>query len=275
MRVSVLMEDTSRDSRFLCEHGLSLYLETEEHKILFDTGKSGLFLENAAWMGIDLSKVELGVLSHGHYDHGGGLAAFFSQNRTAPVYLHTGAEQGHFSRRKTGKVEPIGISLPEGEEGRFVFVSGDRALGPGLLLFDSAGREFPLPESNQVLLVREGEAYCCDPFVHEQSLLVQEGESWVLIAGCAHRGIVNILRRGQELTGGNIRAVIGGFHLSNPSAGTSVPEEEIFSVGQQLARYPKVRYLTGHCTGEEAYERLRPLLGERICRISSGQVLEV
>ncbi|NCA67648.1 MAG: MBL fold metallo-hydrolase, partial [Clostridia bacterium] len=76
MKITTLCENTSISPEFKCEHGLSFYVETKKHKLLFDTGESGIFAENAAKLGIDLSEVDIAVISHGHYDHGGGLPAF-------------------------------------------------------------------------------------------------------------------------------------------------------------------------------------------------------
>ena len=95
MKIVTLLENTASCPGVAPQHGLSLYIETEEWKILFDMGQDDTFAVNAEQLGIDLSKVNLAVLSHGHYDHGGGLAAFLRMNKTAPVYIHTDAF-GHY-----------------------------------------------------------------------------------------------------------------------------------------------------------------------------------
>ena len=88
MIITVLSENLTSSDKLGSEHGLSLYIETETHKILFDTGASGLFAENAGKLGVDLAKVDLAVISHGHYDHGGGLKTFLGINNRAKIYLH-------------------------------------------------------------------------------------------------------------------------------------------------------------------------------------------
>ena len=95
MIVKVLSENTSSSEKLGSEHGLSLYIETETHKILFDTGASGLFAENAEKMGVDLTRIDLAVISHGHYDHGGGLKTFLGINNRAKIYLHQMALEPH------------------------------------------------------------------------------------------------------------------------------------------------------------------------------------
>ena len=102
MIVKVLAENTTSSEALGSEHGLSLYIETETHKILFDTGASGLFAENAEKMGVDLTRVDLAVISHGHYDHGGGLKTFLGINNRAKIYLHHMAFEPHYANRPGG-----------------------------------------------------------------------------------------------------------------------------------------------------------------------------
>lgn len=109
MLLRALIENTSTTSDYKCEHGLSLYIETQKHKILFDTGASGLFAENASVMGIDLSKVNIAVISHGHHDHGGGLKTFLGINSQAKVYIHGKAFEKHYGNRPSGVIEDIGL----------------------------------------------------------------------------------------------------------------------------------------------------------------------
>ena len=97
MKIYTLMENTVKDEQFCCEHGLSLYVETAKHKLLFDTGGSPAFAENAAKLGINLSQVDLCIISHGHNDHGGGLAKFLELNSTAPIYISRYGFERHFS----------------------------------------------------------------------------------------------------------------------------------------------------------------------------------
>ena len=97
MKITALVENTSCSPVIGYEHGLSLYIETEKHKMLFDMGQSGIFAENAEKLGIDLSKADIAVLSHGHYDHGGGLTRFMEINDTAPIYLSRYAFEPHYN----------------------------------------------------------------------------------------------------------------------------------------------------------------------------------
>jgi 7,8-dihydropterin-6-yl-methyl-4-(beta-D-ribofuranosyl)aminobenzene 5'-phosphate synthase len=108
MIIRVLAENTAVSEAFGSEHGLSLHIETKGRGILFDTGASALFARNAEKMGVDLTKAELAVISHGHYDHWGGLAEFLSINAGASVYVHEKAFGSHYAKRPDGKLFDIG-----------------------------------------------------------------------------------------------------------------------------------------------------------------------
>ena len=109
MKIVTLLENTACDAGLCAAHGLSLYIETPKHKILFDMGPDARFLDNAKKLGVDLSAVDIAVLSHGHYDHGGGLRAFCEINSQADIFIHTDAF-GDFYAVEEGK-EPRYIGL--------------------------------------------------------------------------------------------------------------------------------------------------------------------
>ncbi len=274
MNVKVLMENTALSSEFHSEHGLSLYIETENHKILFDMGKSPLFLENAKTMGVDLAAVDIAVLSHGHYDHGGGLPSFLKINKTAPIYIHEKAGEGHYARRKNDKIEEIGIEPALLKNPRVINTKGDWPIEKECLLFSTVEKQTLRSVSNDVLLEKQGGNFIKDSFGHEQSLLLTENGKTILFAGCAHRGIVNIMDRAMELVGGPPDIVIGGFHLSNPSAGQCEPLETIQGIAQYLNAFP-TKYYTCHCTGLEAYEQLKSLMGKKIDYVSAGSQMVI
>lgn len=272
MKLSVLMDDAACSNEFVCEHGLSFFLETADGSLLFDMGTTDLFLKNAETLGLSLPSVRWGVLSHGHVDHGGGIPTFLRVNDHAPIYVSAKALEGHYTTRQSGEVQDIGLpSALEGEP-RIHALAGDAFLSPSLFLFSSVSGQAFQSRSNAAHLVRTPSGDVSDCFAHEQSLLITEGSKSVLIAGCAHRGIVNILGRAMELAGKPLDAVVSGFHLSNPRDGGSEANDIVDGVADYLSRF-STQYYTCHCTGAPAFARLKLRLGEQLHQISSGSQL--
>ncbi len=241
MTITSLLENTAARAGIAAEHGLSLYIETATHRILFDMGQTDLFARNAEALGIDLSRVDLAILSHGHYDHGGGLATFLEINQTAPVYLTEAAFLPHYN----GTQKYIGLDTSLGDHPRLRVVSGDLSLGDGLTLLTPNGRTRNHSLGCFGLTERVGDTFLPDDFRHEQYLLIEEPLSEagrrVLISGCSHAGILDIVEWFSP------DVLVGGFHVSKMALG-----EELTALGEALAAH-STDYYTCHCTGEAQY----------------------
>ncbi len=273
MRVTTLVENVGCPG---CPgaHGLSNYIETEGRTLLLDAGPDGALLEaNAAALGVELGRVDMAVLSHGHHDHARGMRRFLALNSRAPLYLHKRALLGHCAAERDGWRD-IGVdeALLEEYGERFVLTGDERRIGDGLLLFSDVRTGDLLSASNGSLYERREGARVPDDFRHEQDLLVTEGETAVLFAGCCHRGIVNVLRRCEERLGRAPDAVMAGFHLTNPGLGTDEPEDFVRAVGAELKKRENTRFITGHCTGPGPYAVLKDVLGDRLEYMSVGTV---
>lgn len=258
MKITALLENTTQRDGMETEHGLSLYIETKKHRILFDMGQSDLFAKNAEKLGIDLSKVDLAVLSHGHYDHGGGLKRFLELNPTAPVYVSRHA----FGSHRNGSGKDIGLDVSLLHHPRLRLTEGDTVLAPDLSLHHQ--NHLPRPNSLGAFgLKRVVDGIATDDeFYHEQYLLIREGEKTVLISGCSHKGIVDI-------TGWFTPTVlVGGFHLSKLPCG-----EELDGVITQLNRFPTLFY-TCHCTGGEQYKYMKEKM-PRLEYLSTGAIVNL
>ena len=272
MKITALVENTST-CQLPPEHGLSLHIRLEDGRcILFDMGQGSLFASNAADLDINMGKVCMGVVSHGHYDHGGGLATFLEINDFAKVYVHRKAFEPHYSLRPSG-LEYIGLDKNLESSDRLVFCEGTVILSDSLFIFGNICGDAFLPYGNRLLF---GPSLAePDIFEHEQNLLICENGIAVLIAGCAHSGIVNIINTASKLLGRTPDVVVGGMHLVK--SGLSDPEEAEFISGlaHELLDFEGTRYITMHCTGEEQYLRLRRIMGDRIGYLRCGESFEI
>ena len=275
MIIKTLVENTSLKDDLKSEHGLSLYVETKKHRLLFDVGASGAFIQNAEKLGVDISDVDILVISHGHYDHGGGLKAFMEVNGKAGIYLHKNAFEDHFSNRLGGERAYIGLDKNLLPNERFVFVEDYLRIDDELELFSHVVGNKLVPTGNKDLLMLKDGNIVEDDFSHEQSLVIRgNGGKTVLLAGCAHRGILNISDRSNELNNSSPEVVIGGFHLYSASKKKYEDTERIIQLGYELDKMNSL-YYTCHCTGVEAYNKLKKILGEKIGYLATGSYLTI
>ncbi len=274
MKFTCLLENTACDPRLSVEHGLSVLAETPLHTLLFDTGATGVFADNAAALGVDLKKVDTAILSHGHYDHGGGLRRFLSENETAPVWLHRQAFVLHRALHGDELVD-IGLDPALQEEPRLRFVDADIALDDELTLLTGITGDELSPRGNKTIFAERDGILTYDDFAHEQDLVIRAEGKTVLLAGCAHRGIVNILEACRARLGAYPDAVIGGFHLMRRTRIYDADDLAGFdALAKRLAAIP-TQYFSCHCTGEEPFARLKQTLGSRLQYLSCGDTLTI
>lgn len=177
MKITVLSENTSV-SPAASEHGLSLLIETKGYKLLFDTGASPLFAENAEKLNVDLSDAAFAVISHGHYDHGGGLGKFLDINSSAPVYIRENAFGDFFSARPNGEIAYIGLEKSFLLNPRFILTGECCIINGECRLFSNVSQVWPGPSGNKTLLRKTGDGFQPDDFSHEQSLIISaEGKN--------------------------------------------------------------------------------------------------
>lgn len=257
MKITALSENTTLNKSFSSEHGLSLYIETESNKILFDMGQSDLFIDNADKLDIHLAEVDLAVLSHGHYDHGGGLNAFLSVNDKASVYVNRYA----FGEYYNGTEKYIGLDPTLANNGRLVFTDDYCRISDSLSLLSCNDRQKNIDFGSFGLNKFENGKMIPDDFLHEQYLLIEENDKRVLISGCSHKGIINIAKWFEP------DVLVGGFHFSK------------LPLDDKLAEYARtldslnVTFYTCHCTGEAQYSFMKERM-QRLNYIHCGESIE-
>ncbi|MBQ3848259.1 MAG: MBL fold metallo-hydrolase [Clostridia bacterium] len=265
MKVVSLMENTS-NGPLRPAHGLSLYIETQGLHILFDIGPSyDILKENAEKMSVDLSSADCVVISHGHYDHGGALEGFLSENKKAAVFVRKDAFEPHYNITHSPR-KYIGLDPSLSEHPSIVKTGSSFVPFEGGLLFTVKGKEKYHSPANDVLTCGE----CPDEFSHEQHLLIREGDKTFLFCGCGHKGIVNIMKKARRF---KPDFCFGGFHLSNPTTGESVSEDILDGVAKELGKYNTIFY-TCHCTGERSFRYLSGKT-DNIRYFSCGETFEI
>lgn len=274
MIIKVLAENTSISNEFGSEHGLSLHIETNACNILFDVGASKLFLDNAKKLNVDISDVDYLIISHGHYDHGGGLRTFLSENKKAKVFLHEVAFEKYYALRLDDKLKYIGLDDSLKKNSQVVLTSGSFSISKSVQVFSNITKKEPAPKSNNSLFMEYNGQMVQDAFAHEQNLIIEEDGKTLLVTGCAHNGIVNILEHFHYLKGRMPDYLIGGFHLSSPSSGSNENPEMIDKISKYLMG-TNAKFYTCHCTGIEPYNRLKAALGDSIDYLSAGSEIAI
>ena len=256
LRITLLVENTTPGRGLLGEHGLAVHIQDREESLLFDTGQSGsALLANAKALGVDLGRVPALVLSHGHYDHTGGVRAFLSVARDVDVFLHADALAPSYNCKRGQPPRAIGI--PDDCAAALQRASCQLICSPDAASitkrvsttghvprktdFEDVGGPFFLDPNGSVP----------DSIESDQALWIRSDEGPIVVLGCAHAGVVNTLNHVAALSGENrIYAVIGGMHLGQASV------ERLQATAKVLRQYG-VRLLSPcHCTGNMAKEFL-------------------
>jgi 7,8-dihydropterin-6-yl-methyl-4-(beta-D-ribofuranosyl)aminobenzene 5'-phosphate synthase len=272
LRVTVLADNSVTTAGLLAEHGLSILIETHDRRILFDTGQGKVLCANAKALSIRLSPLDAVVLSHGHYDHTGGLEDLLQETRPSAIYFHPAALQRKYAKSDSSPHRSIGI--PDGSR-EALDVVRDRVVQtrkavevvPGVWCTGEIPR---LPGNGQSEAAFFLGADCRepDPIADDQALFIETVNGLVVIAGCAHAGVRNTLDRIAELSGrSEIHALIGGLHLGHST------REELEASANAIGRRNCRILAPCHCTGMRAHAYLRGRFGSLVQDVGVGTEL--
>lgn len=314
MKATVIIDNITHNV-LIAEWGLAFYIEYECQKysdcqengdapelcrILLDTGASDSFADNAAALGIDLAAVDFAVLSHAHYDHANGMAAFFERNQAAPFYIGAGAAENCYhgygpDARYIGLPQGILAAYPD----RIKFADDEiRQIAPGITLIGHRKKYLAEHDIDLGKIGEKADMYICqsaetaecghaaddtvfsdkengliwrpDSFDHEQSLVFETEKGLVVFNSCCHGGADNIINEISDLyPEQKIYAIIGGFHLFE------TPDDEVIGFAKRLRDTGVEKVITGHCTGEHACEILSQELGDMVETLYTGKIIEL
>jgi len=254
------------------EHGLSFYIEAENRRILFDTGQNLGIANNAEVLGIDLSRIDTVVLSHGHYDHSSGLKSLLNCNTNFTLHAHPDV----FSPKVRGAGDDhkyIGIPVDRNAlEQKGVKIQLDQdpvSLAPGITTtgtiplsneFEAVGSEFHL---------KNGDEFTADTLADDRALILDTAKGLVVLLGCSHRGVINTLSHVIQVAGRNtIHAILGGLHLGKAS------DEKLVKIVDHLHTFGLDKIGVGHCTGPRAFVALANAFGDKVFLNTVGNVME-
>jgi len=260
--VTVLSNNTVQRRGLLAEHGLSFLIEADEHRVLFDTGQQGIVIHNARALGLSLNDLDAVILSHGHYDHVGGLRPLMEHTQLPRLYAHPFAFCTRYLCPKNDAARDVGPDptiqklLAEDDD-------GFQPINQPTVLLDSVGLSGPIPRRTDY--EDAGGAFFLDPACTEPDTIpddlavyVRTPRGLIVLLGCAHAGVVNTLDHIRRLSAQEpIHAVLGGMHLLNAS------EQRLAATIDALRRMDIQQIAPAHCTGWQATLRLSEVFGPR------------
>ncbi|MBN2547095.1 MAG: MBL fold metallo-hydrolase [Spirochaetes bacterium] len=244
MKITTLIENTVYKTGLIAEHGFSVYLEAGDKKILFDTGQSDNFIKNASQLGIDLPAVDYCVISHGHYDHTGGLYEFCKINDKAKILMKKEALFGKY------KLDNSYIGIPFSSyifDNRIEFTNNGYGITEEIIIISKINIYNDLDTHFKNMMIKKDDNFIPDEFEDEQFLLIKKEDRLIIISGCSHRGITNIIKTAIDQFDLPVELVIGGFHLKGED------DEKVIKIIDEMNNFNIKEIAVSHCTGVEKY----------------------
>ena len=272
MKIVVLMENKAINEKLKSAHGLSMYIEHKNHKILFDVGPNNDLIKNAKILGVDLTKVDTVVISHGHYDHGRGLKKFMQINSLATIFVSEDIFNKHYKKIGLVRIQ-IGLKKPQKLD-RFVFINKNTNLTDDIKIYSKI-ENVKKVIGDSSLYAKINHEIVIDDFNHEIYMVIKNEKNNVLFSGCSHKGIENIINEIEKQDKQSITHVLGGFHMSHYDPQDLIQTTYLKNLGQRFYNKKTQTYYSCHCTGDNAFAALKPQMKEKLERIKTGSIINL
>ncbi len=274
LRIVVLKENTAARPQVQAGHGLALLVAYGQTRVLFDTGPDDTVVANARALEVPLGSLAAIVLSHGHYDHTGGLPAVLAEAGPTRVVAHPGVFDQTYAQNGREGMRYIGLPLSrdeyEARGARFELSESPLQIGEGLVTTGEVPQESSAAPTDSRLLRRGPTSVLPDSFRDDLSLLALLQACSAVITGCGHAGLLNILRQAETVAPGRPpRVVIGGLHL------LATPDEEVANLAAEVYARGVRTLMPGHCTGERATKVLQARFPGEVIPISTGMQIRI
>ena len=272
MKIYSLVENNSINNKIACEHGLSIGLEYQNHLIIYDVGQTNKFISNARQLNFKIEDVDAVILSHGHFDHTGGLPEFLKINKKAKVYVHERAFKERYSQSsKMIKFNGIQwLNKIEKFKNRIVTITESFELFEDFWLITNNAGDENLTSFDNRLVYKIDNKILKDHFEDEIIVIANCKKRPIVLSGCAHNGIVNILAAiYKQLSIESFEWVIGGLHLSGQT------DLKIKHIIDCLSNFHVANWAINHCTGELTKKLFNEAFADTVVEFKGGQIIEV
>jgi 7,8-dihydropterin-6-yl-methyl-4-(beta-D-ribofuranosyl)aminobenzene 5'-phosphate synthase len=274
LNITALVENTAGTLDAAGEWGIALWIAADDRRILYDTGQGHTLLTNARLLGVDVTTAEALVISHGHADHTGGIAALMEAGFRGRIYLHPAALNSKYVREqappnRANGIPPAAYQALLASPTDVIETPAPTEIAPGMIVTGAIPRGCSYEEISGPFFL-DAECTRPDSIVDDQALLIKTLRGWVVITGCGHSGLINTLNYTKQLIGNEpIAAVIGGLHLFRASA------ERIQATIESLRAFGVERIAPCHCTGFEATGALQREFGDRVVALRAGLTISL